>query len=317
MQSNHYKTLSLERNASDSDIKKAYRSLSLKFHPDRNPSPTAKQTFQEINEAYETLSDARKRQEHDDILDGKISPDFIEINEDDLSNLFGMMFAGGIPMSGGIHVFQGGGGFPGMFAGGHPAAGLPGFFDPREHLFRQMQKPPAIIKNIEITLDDAYKGCTIPFPIDKWVIHKGQHEKTKAVEIISVVVHPGTETNEVIVINEMGNEAEGMKGDVKIILVILPHATFERRNLDLVYKKELTLKESLSGFSFEIKHLNGKLLTFNNDKSRTIVCPGYKKIIPGMGMVRNQFSGNLIVEFDVQFPESLSQEQMDALATLL
>ena len=70
MSPTHYETLGVSKDASESEIKKAYRSLSLQYHPDRNPSPDAKAKFQEINDAYETLSDAEKKQQYDNELNG-------------------------------------------------------------------------------------------------------------------------------------------------------------------------------------------------------------------------------------------------------
>jgi DnaJ-class molecular chaperone len=238
------------------------------------------------------------------------------MGEADISDLFHMMF-GGAAGAGGVHVFttnMGGGGHPmGAMGGG----GMP-FFDPREFVFRQMQKPPAIIRTVEISMVDAYKGCSVPVDIQIWSMSKGSGEKKMTTENIMVEVQPGTDTNDSFAIQGMGNDAgEGSRGDIKIVFRVLPHDEFERRGLDLVFRRTLTLKESLCGFSFEIKHLNGKLLTFNNEKSRAIVYPGLKKIIPGMGMIRDGTTGNLVVEFDVKFPDSLTSEQIESIKQIL
>ena len=87
--------------------------------------------------------------------------------------------------------------------------------------------------------------------------------------------------------------------------------------MDLVYKKTVSLKEALTGFSFELSHISGKLLALNNKTSNTIVYPGYKKVIPGLGMTRDANKGNLIIEFDVSFPTSLTPEQMAGLEQFL
>lgn len=312
---NHYESLGIEPTATDAEIKKAYRTLSLKYHPDRNPSPEAKAKFQEFSEAYEVLSDPAKKQEYDDVLAGRRTAGVVEIDETDLQNIFGMMFGfGGGP---------GGGMPPGFgFQSGGPNVH---FFDPRAHIFRQMQLPPPIIKTIELTLQQVYTGCTLPIEVNKWKIEKGGSGETKThhTETISITIQPGTESNEAIVIQGIGNEADGQKGDVKLVFVVLPDSDtsgvprFERRGVDLWHKRTLTLKEALCGFSFELEHLNGKKIALTNANSHAIVSPGFKKIIPGLGMIRNGVAGNLVIEFNVKFPESLTTEQIDGLKSVL
>ncbi len=303
---NHYESLGINPSATESEIKKAYRTLSLKYHPDRNPSPEAKAKFQEFSEAYEVLSDPVKKQEYDDVLSGRRPANVVEIDETDLQNIFGMMFG-----------FGQGQGHPGMPFG-------PGvhFFDPRAHIFKQMQLPPPIIKTVELTLQQIYSGCTISVEINKWKIEKsvspGEPEKkTHITDTLSINIQPGTESNEAIVIQGIGNEADGQKGDVKLVFVVVSHPELERRGLDLWHKRTLSLKDALCGFTFELEHVNGKKIALTNLNSQTIVSPGYKKIIPGLGMIRNGVSGNLVIEFDVKFPETLTKEQIDAIANIL
>ncbi|XP_061404188.1 dnaJ homolog subfamily B member 1-like, partial [Lethenteron reissneri] len=65
MSKDYYKTLGLARDASDEDVKKAYRKMALKFHPDKNKAPGAEERFKEVAEAYEVLSDAERRRVYD------------------------------------------------------------------------------------------------------------------------------------------------------------------------------------------------------------------------------------------------------------
>jgi len=108
-----------------------------------------------------------------------------------------------------------------------------------------------------------------------------------------------------------------LKGDVKIIIQIENNSAFKRNGLDLIYTHNLTLKESLCGFSFELKHINGQTLTLTNTTNRSIVPPNSKKIIQNLGMIRDNVKGSIIIEFGVVFPSSITQEQMDALSTIL
>ena len=87
--------------------------------------------------------------------------------------------------------------------------------------------------------------------------------------------------------------------------------------MDLIYRKTLPLKDALCGFSFEIKHLNGETMTISNKKDKTIIKPGHIMNVSGLGMVREgRGKGNLIIEFVLEFPESLSDEQLETLSKI-
>ena len=86
-----YEILDVPNTASENEIKKAFRTLSLKFHPDRNKAPDAQSTFQTINEAYETLSDPAKRNQYDMELKGGVFPGMFPGAPDDIGNIFNMI----------------------------------------------------------------------------------------------------------------------------------------------------------------------------------------------------------------------------------
>ena len=319
-----YEKLEIDKDASEAEIKKAYRSLSLKWHPDRNPSPEAHSKFQEINEAYETLSDSAKREQYNNELNG-VHNNIFEMRMDgmpgdmgDIEQIFNMMFNGGMPgmpgmragpggMPGGIHVFHGGPGGAHFSMGGGPH----GF-----NMFQQLQKPPPIIKNIQIPFHLAYHGCTIHVPIEKWVVRN--QVRTNETETIYVPIPAGVDDGEMIVMRDCGNTInDDLKGDIKLVVVLENNTPFLRKGMDLIYKKTITLKEALVGFSFEVQHVNGKNISINNQVNQTIVKPGYTKTIPGLGMTRDNNTGNLIIEFTVEFPESLTEEQTAKLQEVL
>jgi DnaJ family protein A protein 2 len=87
---------------------------------------------------------------------------------------------------------------------------------------------------------------------------------------------------------------------------------FKRSGLDLILEKTITVKEALCGFTFELKYLTGKTYTITNN-SGNIISHGYKKLIPNMGLGRDGHTGNLLIIFDVKFPEKLSDEVLAAL----
>ena len=322
----YYKILEIEENASHDEIKKAYRKLSMKWHPDKNQgNPDATNTFQKISEAYETLGDQEKRQEYDVT---RKHPFFSSGQQGgthfaDMDDLFNMFF-GGIPMGG---VQMGGMPMGGVQMGGGPYPGMAGIFGqnmggPNIKIFRNgvhinptMEKPQPIIKNIEITMEQVLSGCKLPIEIERWVVEG--HNKVHENVTIYVEIFKGIDSNEIIVLKDEGNVINEMcKGDVKIFVKVQPHPRFERKGLDLIYLHNISLKEALCGFSFELKHLNGKSYTINN-KAGNIIPPNFQKNIANMGLTREGHSGAMIVHFHVEFPETLSREQLENLTKTL
>lgn len=294
---NYYDILGVARDASPDEIKKAYRIASLRYHPDKNPSEEAKQRFPEISNAYETLSDPQKRQMYDMELDG-------------VGGFPGFPFGPGFSFGSGpgnVNVHFATGGMPGeidimemLF--GRQGGGMP---------FHNMMRPPPIVKNIEISLKDAYHGVSIPVEIERWV-QEGSlkiHEK----ETVYVTFPPGIDTNEMLILQGKGNRINDQNcGDVKIIVQLKEHPEFKRDGLNLIYSKTISLKEALCGFTLDFEHLNGKRIHMSN--SSNVVFPGLKKIVQGMGFQRDGHAGTMIIEFSVQFPLQISGEQRELFA---
>jgi len=314
---NHYETLGVSNDASLEEIRKAYRSMSLKYHPDRNPGDeSCAEKFKEINEANEVLSDAEKRNQYDMQLRfgggaGGGGQQFHFQGEVNMDDIFQTFFGGG-----GINMHHfGGGGGPGIriFNAGGGQSGMPNVF---QNIFQSLHKPPPIVKNVQLTLEQAYTGITIPIEIEKWVLNGNM--KTMLSETLHVPIPQGIEENEIIVIQERGNSIQNMiNGDVKICITITNTTDFQRNGLDLIYKKTITLKESLCGFSFELRLLNGKTVMFNNTNPSTIIRPNSKKYIPNHGMIRNGDIGKLCIDFEIQYPDSLTEEQLRVLKEIL
>jgi molecular chaperone DnaJ len=316
---NHYETLGVSKEADENEIKKAYRQLSLKYHPDRNGGdPEATEKYKIINEAYETLGDSQKREQYNMELQfgGRPGgmPGGFPGGGGDINEIFNMMFGGGFPGGG----FPGGmGGFPGgpgirvfhSSGGGFPGGGI-------ESLFQQIHRPPIITKTVSITLEQAYHGTTVQVEIEKQNVRGNlQFQET---EILQIQIPPGVDDNEGIMLKGQGHSInESIQGDVKIQLKIENNTIFTRHGSDLFYNKHISLKESLCGFAFELKHLNGKTLNMNNTANPSVVKPNFKKVVPGLGMVKNGQTGNLVIELFVDFPDSLTQEQLETLKNIL
>lgn len=317
---NFYDLLGVSETASAEEIKKAYRKLSLKYHPDKNNGdPECVTKFQKISEAYETLGNAEKKGQYDMMrknpfarmssmngMGGMNGMPFepFEHMDDLFTNIF---FGGGVPfgMHGGMP------GMPGMFPGG-----------PNIKIFRNgvqvnggFEKPTPIIKTIVINMDTVLNGGKVPLEIERWIVENGN--KVFENQTVYVDIMKGVDNNEVIILRDQGNIInENCKGDVKIFIKIENDTAFQRKGLDLYMDKKISLKEALCGFSFDLKYINGKVYTINNQPGNVIPSE-YNKVIPNMGLTRDTFVGNLVIVFHVEFPEKIPIEKIDLLKTLL
>ena len=151
--------------------------------------------------------------------------------------------------------------------------------------------------------------------IERWVLNENIKKTEK--ENIYVTIPKGIDNNEIIFIRNKGNIInENNKGDIKIFIKIKNYSVFTRNGLDLCIKKNISLKQALTGFSFDLDYFNGKKFAINNDGD-FIVTPGYKKYIKGLGMVREKNVGDLVIEFEIEFPKSFSKNQIKVLKTIL
>ena len=105
-------------------------------------------------------------------------------------------------------------------------------------------------------------------------------------------------------------------GDVKLIIKVENNTDFERNGIDLIYKKTISLKESLCGFNFTISYIDGREFIINN-KIGNIIPPDFRKIINNLGMTRENATGDLIIIFNVEYPKTISNEILEKISLLL
>ena len=303
----YYKVLGVGENADEQEIKKAYRKLSLRHHPDRGGDA---EEFKKINEAYSTLGDKTKRQQYNMQknnpfmrgMPGMGMPGMGGMNDPNIDPILKMFFGGGMPGMGGM---SGMGGMPNVqvFRNGRPVN------------INRVRKPQPIVKSIKISLENAYKGITLPITISRSIIVNNERKREQ--EKIYVPIKPGIDDGELIILKEKGDIInDTIKGDVKLFVNIENNTKFLRDGLDILFKQEISLKESLTGFKFDIKHLNGKTYTINNDNGN-VIYPNYIKKIPELGMNRDSRKGMLIIDFQVKFPDKLTKDQVEKLKTIL
>ena len=307
-----YKVLGVSETASQDEIKKSYRKMSLLHHPDKNPGNNeAEEKFKKINDAYQSIGDVEERKKYDmtrnspfgqgmhpGMNGGGMHPG---MNGGGMNDVFKMFFAGQMPGPGGM--------------GGFPGGNVRVFRNGQQVNVDNMNKPPPIIKNVTISLEQAYKGDQIPVQIERWLFEDGIRKIEN--ETLYVPIKKGIDDKEIIILRERGNIMDAnLKGDVKIIISIQNSSGFRREGLNLYMDKEITLKDALCGFEFIINHINGKQLRFSNEKGNTIK-DGLVKSIPNYGMERDNHKGALCVKFSVKYPEKITSEQIEKLMEIL
>lgn len=320
----HYSILGVSDKASTDEIKKAYRKLSLELHPDRNQNDHVKvERYKQVSAAYNILSNETEKSTYDASLQfgnltGGLDPNMfmnMMLNPMDLQtiikDLHGLNGKGprgfGNPNET-THSFAFNSPFNSPFSFGQPNTS-------NINNFEFDSKPKTISESIEISLLEAYKGCKYPLSINRWVMENNKQLEQK--ETIYVDIPCGIDNNEIITIKDKGNRlSSNNKGDLEIKITISNTTLFTRNGIDLIFKKSITLKESLCGFSFDLPYIDGREFKINNDIGN-LIPPDFHKTIPNLGMTRDSTSGDLIIIFNVVYPKKISTEQLTELSKIL
>ncbi len=302
---------------------------------DKNPNDkgAAEKKFKEVSEAYEVLSDAKKRQLYDTYGEEGLKDGgggfgggggFSQQHAEDIfAQFFGAgAGAGGFPGGG----FGGaGGGFPGGgFSGGGFGGG--GFHDPHGGSFggmpgggfgggqgfgeppqKQRKKAPKIEQVLRLTLEELFYGTKKQFKITRSVIRQGRKEQVQ--ETLPIDVKPGWKSGTKITFQEKGDETPStIAADIVFTLEQKPHPQFEREGNDLVKTVKIDLNEALLGTSFSVYTLDGKAMDVKIDD---IISPDYVKVLPGEGMPVSKTPGtrgDMKLKFNIRFPSSLTDD---------
>ena len=291
----YFNILNISRDSTLNDIKKAYRIMSIKHHPDKNGNTNSEQ-FNKINEAYSTLMR---------------NYDLIKLNEkkqtqECVNNTNTLT-------SNNSYCNNGQGNGQGNSQGNNP------YCDTNTMISKYVNAVNSnyedIIINLTLTYNEAYNGCNKPINVERKINVNNVigHER----ETLYVQIPKGIDNNEIITLVNKGNSyvANGVThSNVKIIILLTKHELFERNGLDIIFIKSISLKEALLGFSFMLNHINNK--SYNITCSE-IIHFNYEKIKANMGFMRDNFVGNLIIKFNILFPVSLSLDTKKQLANLL
>ncbi|XP_041657219.1 dnaJ homolog subfamily B member 13 [Cheilinus undulatus] len=303
MSIDYYETLEVNRNATDADIKKAYRRLALKFHPNSSREKGSAERFSQLGEAYDVLSDPRKKATYDKFgeegLKGGIPPEFGS------SGAWSSKYTyHGNPDKTFRHFFGGDNPFADFYTKESPLQ-----FGGLQRVMVKTQDSH-IERDLHLSLDDLFHGCNKKIKISRRVMNEDGCTSSIKDKILTIDVQPGWKEGTQIVFSKEGDQGpNSIPADIVFIVRQKSHPLFVRQQNDLIYKAQISLEMALTGFSVDVETLDGRLLTIPiND----IVHPAYRKVVTGEGMPLSQDAsqrGNLIITFDVQFPEKLSAER--------
>lgn len=189
---------------------------------------------------------------------------------------------------------------------------------PQHHQSHHSHPREPVTKNIYITLENAYFGIEqLSVNLTEELNDGGGKDAT-----IYVSIPPGINDKEVLILSNVSSVASSSTSfhftQVNIIVNIQEHSVFKRNGMDLILDKEISLKESLCGLEFTIKHINNKSFHLQH-KDGTIIKHNTTKTIPNLGMIdkNKQQHGNLIIIFKIIYPDKMTREQIDALSSIL
>jgi len=309
----YYDVLGVKKTASEEEIKKAFRKLAMKHHPDRNPgNKQAEERFKEINEAYAVLSDKQKRQQYDQFGPSGFSQRYsqedifrgFDINDllKDLGFSFGR--AGGTGRRGRAQY----GGFEDLFggfgrgqAGGSQSGDLRDIFSGGGY---QDQGPFApkgqdINSELHLSFEEAARGAE----------KKVRLSKGNRIEEVAVKVPAGIESGKKLRLAGKGMEGAGgaQTGDLYLKVNVAEHPVFKREGSDILVDKEIKISDAVLGTSIEVPTLEG---------NKTIkVPPGTQSNsrirLKGFGFPRLQDGGkgDELVRIIIKYPRNLTERQ--------
>jgi len=313
---NYYDLLGLKKNATDKEIKQAYRRLARQLHPDVNPgNKAAEAKFKEINAAYEVLSDKTKRQKYDKYGDKWQYGDQIEQAEREQAQYQGFAPRGG------SYQYSG------------DVEGLDSIFDElfggRARGFSRRAQPRRgqdMETAVEVTLEEAYSGTqrTISLQLEEPCAACGGTGRIQnlacsvcrgagvaaSIKRIEVKIPAGVTTGSRVRVAGKGQPGYGgANGDLYLNITVMPHATFERQGDDLHVNLPVPLTVAVLGGEVQVPTLKGKLalkIPAETQNGRVFRLAGQ-----GMPHLGRTTQGDLLAKANVVLPTRLSEKQKE------
>uniref|UniRef100_A0A672IB89 Zgc:122979 n=1 Tax=Salarias fasciatus TaxID=181472 RepID=A0A672IB89_SALFA len=276
-----YKVLGVSPESNEDEIKKAYRKMALKFHPDKNSDADAEDKFKEIAEAYEILTDPKKRSIYDQFgEEGERKDSFPSDPHDDLFNPFRR--------------------FPFSHVGGGFAAGQ-----------RRLQGD-AVLHELPVTLEEVMHGCTKHVKITRSRLTADGRGVRSEDKVLNVVVKKGWKAGTRITFPREGDEtASSAPADVTFVLRDQEHEQFRRDGVNIVYTAKITLKEALCGCTVNVPTLDNRMMPL---PCSDVIKPGAVRRLRGEGLPHPKSPsqrGDLVVEFQVLFPDRIPPQSRE------
>ncbi len=281
----YYKVLGVNRNASEREIKQAYRRLARQYHPDVNPGDkSAEEKFKQVNAAYEVLSDKEKRQKYDRFGDQWQYADQFAKAGGQQAPFWEFRPGGGATR---VHFSQGDFGslfddlLKGFGAGRQPRAGRG----------QDIEVP------VEVTLEEAFSGSTRRISLGD-----GKH--------LEVKIPPGVKDGSRVRLAGKGGEGfGGVRGNLYLVTSVKPHQSFERRGDDLHVGVAVPLVVAMLGGEVQVSTLKGKLALKIPPETQN----GRSFRLKGQGMphLGDSTRGDLVAKVNVVLPTNLTQQEKE------
>jgi len=342
-ESKFYDLLGVSPTASLDEIKRAYKKMALKYHPDKNKDPDAQDTFKAISVAYEVLSDDEKRKRYDTHGEKGVDRD---ASATDPTEMFASMFGGGRPcgeckpkeivheLSVSLeHFYSGrtaklaitrdrickvcdgrGSNKPGVDAkcgdcGGHGVQMVTRQLGPGFIQQMQVQCRNCNGKGSSLRAEDRCTGCD-------------GEQIVKDKKIFEVVIERGTKRGDHVTFTGEGDQIPGvaLSGDIIIVFDQKPHPVFARKGDHLLIERTVSLAEALTGFRLQVDHLDGRKLDVSLppggilDPDRLYEISREGMPVPKTGGVER---GSLLIKFKVVYPERISDADLAPLRKIL
>jgi curved DNA-binding protein len=305
MAEDYYKVLGVEKTADPEEIKKAYRKLALKYHPDRNPNnPAAEANFKKISEAYAVLSDAEKRKQFDSFGSDQFSQRFSRediFRDFDLNQILrDLGFGGGGGGTGrrGNYTFRGGDPFGDLFGQRR-----------QDRYYQPPEKGEDLQYNLNITLEESVFGTD-----KKLSLKRNEH-----IDEINVKIPAGISTGKRLRLAGKGDTGQrgGEAGDLYLNINVLPHPIFARDGNDIYIEKSIPFTQAVLGASIDVPTIDGTVkrikIPAGTQNGTKIRMKGYGvPALKGTGSGK----GDQFVKIGVAVPRKLTDKQVQMIKKL-